>query len=627
MASGVDNNRQVVRIGDWWVDPASGTIRRGDEAVRLEPKVMQVLEHLAQTHGELATKESIIEAVWADTYVGEAALSRCISELRRALGDDARSPRYIETLPKRGYRLVAEVQTPKPSRPGRDGVSAEPRHGPFKTLAAAFIVLSLFLAWWQSRPGPSPQDLSVESVAVLPLRALSDDPEQRFFAEGLTGQLVAELASIDGLSVVPRSAARGAANGTEHVAQLAEELGVDAVIRGSVQRSADRILINLELLHGRTDFALWAGSYQERGDQDLLQVEQEVAAQASREIALALAARDHGSPVARTVLPEAAAAYERGLRMAAKETPVDLLRALAQLRQATELDPGFALAWSAVADVQATLAWNNWSRPQVAYADARAAAHTALDLDPTLPDAHALLAAVAAELNQDWLEAERRFRTAIDIDPTSGFVRERFARYLRRLGRQDEALEQSSAAVGVDPDSLPVLASHAWNLMLTSDLQGAEDLYLQIIDMDSDLFDAYAGLCAVRNLQGDGPAAVRVCERAAAQPGRELSRAAVAVAWATAGDAAQARAIAEELAERYGEHDPAAVAMATAWLAAGDPEQALAALEQGAEHRALDLPAVMETPYLRALHENPRFEALLERMLIPIPGRDLDGVR
>lgn len=625
MASGSDRSGQRLRIGDWSVEPASGTIRRGDDAIRLEPKVMQVLTHLAATPGEVASKESIIDSVWADTYVGEAALSRCISELRRALGDDARAPRYIETLPKRGYRLVAPVSAAATLAPGTETLAVEPRHGPWKTAAAATIVLALFLVWWQSRPQPANDRVALESIAVLPMRALSDDPEQSFFAEGLTGQLVTELAAIEGLSIVPGRSALGTTAATDHPPEIAAELGVDGLLRGSVQRSSDHILIHLELLHGRTDFAIWAGSYQERVQDDLLRVEQEVAAQAAREIALALAARDGRLRVNRVVDPEALAAYERGSRMAAKETPVDLLRALDQLRRATELDTEFALAWSAVADVQATLAWNNWSRPEIAYADARTAAHTALDLDPTLPEAHALLAAVAAELNQDWLEAERRFRTAIDLDPLSGFARERFARYLRRLGRLDEALEQSLAATEASPESLPILASHAWNLMLSGDLERAAELYLQIIDVDGDLFDAYAGLCAVRTLQAAGNAAVSVCERAAAMPGRELSRAAVAAAWASAGDTPQARLIAEALATDYSSHDPAAVAMATAWLAAGDTDRALQALEQGAEHRALDVPAVLATPYLRPLHRQPRFQALLERLRIPAPAGAADG--
>ncbi len=606
---------RLMQIGEWRIDSSSGVLTRGDKQVRLEPRVMAVLLDLAAHADQVRSKDDIIGAVWGDTYVGEASLSRCISELRRTLGDDARDPKYIETLPKRGYRLLAQVRTLAPDTKSLSGPPVpEPKRPLWQTLVAAGIVAALFVAWWQGRPAPDAD--SIRTIAVLPLRALSDDPQQRFFAEGLTEQLIANMTTIESVRVVSGRSARLARDAEASAADIAAALGVDAVVDGTVQRSAQRTLVSLELVQASTERLIWGGSYQERGD-DWIEIQQEVAAQATREIALSLSAL-RGVTISRPENAEARIELDRGRLLAARGSPVDAVRSLDHFRLALEIDGGYALAWALLADVQATLAWNNWSNPSSAYAEARSAAHTALDLDPTLADAHAVLAAVAAERNQDWPEAERRFQTAVGLEPRSAFALERYGRYQRRMGRPEDAATSTAAALAIEPDSIPIAVSHAWSLILINELEGARALLESSLDLDDAFALAYAGLCAIANLEEQYGEARGSCARAAAMPGHELELGARAYAEARDGDEAAARASLAEL-EQF-DSTAAALAIATAHLGMGNEEAAIAVLESAETRRALWLPALLENPYLRPLSDAPRVQRILDALLIPTAG-------
>jgi len=342
-------------------------------------------------------------------------------------------------------------------------------------------------------------------------------------------------------------------------------------------------------------------------------MQQEIASQATREIALALATAA-GSTPKRPENPEARRDLERGQLLAARGSPIDAVRSLDHFRQALEIDPDYALAWALLADMNATLAWRNWSTPTSAYAEARAAAHTALDLDPTLPEAHAVLAAVAAERNQDWPEAERRFQTAVGLEPRSAFAYERYGRYLRRMGRNNEAVDNTAAALELAPDSIPIAVSHGWNLLLANDLAGARAVLESVLEVDATFADAYSGICAIANLEQQFGEARGSCARAAAMPGHELALGPRAFAEARDGDAAAARATLAALEQL----DPAAaaLALATAHVGLGDPEAAIAALINAEQLRAIWLPALPANPYLRELSTTPQVERILADLLI-----------
>lgn len=611
-----------MRVGDWLVDPSSGRVApfsspdsAEDEAVRVEPKVMEVLLELAASAGEVVSKERLIERVWAETFVGEAALARCISELRRAFGDDARAPRYIETLPKRGYRLIAPVEPL--AEPSVRGTANEEFSGRplWNRMAAAAVVVALFAVWWWSRP-LAPSAGPVESVTVLAIRPLGDDAAERRLATGLTQHLAIGLASIDGVSVRSVDTRNHQPDRTR--AETARELGVDAFVTGTIQVSGNRTLITLELVQTATELDLWAGSFQEI-DEDPLEIEREVAEHATREIAAALAAHN-GEDIRRTPAdPAARRLLERGRVLADRERPADALRALEHYDEALRIDSGFARAWAARADVLAIMGWNHWSPVRESYARAREAAYEALDLDPRLAEAHAVLGAVAAEANWDWPEAERFFRSAIELDPDSAFVRERYGRFLRRLARADESLAQTARATELEPDWLRGQVSHGWSQLLSGSPDDAERTFLRALEMDGTLAGAVEGLCAVAAGRPDSAAAIPVCQRAAGLPGHDHLAGPLGYVLARAGRERRAAAIAADLEAASRETPALALAEATVLLGLGRRGDALSALETAVDARVVRAAAILADPYLRDLAEEPRLGALLSRMALRDP--------
>lgn len=612
-----DARQGPFRVGDWRVEPTTGVVARGDTEERLEPKVMAVLVELAREPGRVVSKEELIERVWPETFVGEAALSRCISELRRTLGDDARDPRYIETLTKRGYRLLAAVQPASAGgRPGTPEDEAEEPRVRWNRIVAGLVVAALFVAWWSGRPAPDASALAVRSLAVLPLRALTEDAVARQLADGLGQQLVAALATLEGVEVRGTDATREAVREGSGIADAARDLDVDALVTGTVQVSGDRTLIGLELVHVASRTDLWAGSYQEI-DEDPLEIEHEVAEAAVREIAAALAARNGETPPREPADPEARRLLERGRTLADRTRPADALRALEHFQEALRVEPGYARAWAAVADLQAELGWHHWSPAAEAYRDARAAAYEALDLDPRLPEAHAVLGAVAAEANWDWPEAERLFETATTLGPEVARVRERYGRFLRRLGRVDEALVQSERAVALAPDWLAGQTSHGWNLLLADRHDAAREALLRAVEMDDDLVRALEGLCALETLAGTPEAALAACRRATSQPGNDHLVGVWGHALARAGRPAAAERILAELRESPS-GEATALAEATVLMGLERREEALAAFGRAVAGRSIQAAAVLADPFLRDLRQEPGFEAFLERMAIPL---------
>jgi len=438
----------------------------------------------------------------------------------------------------------------------------------------------------------------------------------RRFAAALTAQLTAELSGLEGLSVVAEATARQARDAEPVVRRVADRLGVDGIVDGTVQLDGTRVLISLELMHAETDFHFWAGSFQEDGE-ELIEVEREVAEQAVREIAAALAARG-GDRLRPPVSGAARDLLLQGRALALHETPADLLRALDYYSQALEVEPDYALAWAASADVLATMAWHGWSPTEETYGEARSAAYRALDLQPALAEAHATLAAIAAEARWDWPEAERLFVDAIRRDSRSVFTRERYARYLLRLGRTDEALETLTRALEIDGRDSRARTTHSLALILTGRPEEAADDLMRLLEIDNDVAAAAVALCGARNQFGDPRAAVGACRRAAAIPGYELERSGLGFALARAGESEAARALLDDLERESGTIPDAALAIAALRLGLGDREGALEAVEAAFAARSVRAAAIAGNPYLRPLLQEPRVQELLERALPPV---------
>jgi len=500
--------RQMYKFGPFVLDPGERLVRHGAARMELPPRAFDTLVVLVENNGRLLEKDELMRTVWGDTVVEENNLSQAIYLLRKALRDGEDGARYIETVPKRGYRFVAEVrelepgeenghsrgtisgfgppgsssyhstnhQTPvaaeaaAPSATSEDhfhpAVSAgrnglEPRgensrtrrewlHGLVGGLAIIAVAALLEGTGWKQKLFGEADTLPIRSVAVLPLQNLSNDPDQEYFVDGMTDELITDLAQIRELKVVSKTSIMQYKGTHIPLPQIGRELGVDAVIEGSVLRSGDRVRITAQLIRTATDRHIWAETYD--GDlKDVLSLQGRVAEAITDQVKLNLTAEESGrlrrTPI---VNPEAFDLYLRGRYAWNQRNSESFHKAVQYFTQAIEKDSNFALAYSGLADSYTLLAL--YGEGATAMSEAKTAAEKALRLDSTLAEAHTSLAAVKILHDWDWQGAEQEFHRAIELNPNSAQAHHWYGNLLLGPeGRHDEAIAELLRAQELNP--------------------------------------------------------------------------------------------------------------------------------------------------------------------------------
>jgi TolB-like protein/DNA-binding winged helix-turn-helix (wHTH) protein len=450
-----------LRFGDFLLDPKAGELRKAGHRIKLQPQPFKVLSILASRPGEAVTREEIQQQVWgSETFVDfERGLNVCVQQIRAALGDDPDTPRFLETLPKRGYRFLASVERVEGTdtaaqsisfAQGADGASiavasavsrrsAARRSVGRKALivfaVAGALTLALYFggarSWILARRAAGP----IGSIAILPFDNYSGDPEQQYFTDGMTEALTAEMGKIHGLRVPSRTSVMLYKREKKPLQQIARELNVDALVEGSVMRSGDRVGVTVQLLDGARDQHLWGESY-ERDSSDVITLEHDLARTIAEKLKLNLSAGDQlrlNSPG--KVNPEAYAAYLHGRFYWSKRTIEDFHKSIEYYEQAIAQDPNYAPAYAGLADVYALLGSspNDALPPNEAMPKAKAAARKALQLDDGLAEAHASLAYVSMVYDWDWSAAEKEFHRAIDLNPNYATAHEVIAQCRQTL--------------------------------------------------------------------------------------------------------------------------------------------------------------------------------------------------
>jgi TolB-like protein/DNA-binding winged helix-turn-helix (wHTH) protein/Flp pilus assembly protein TadD len=448
-------------FGDWLVEPTLNLIARGATVVRLRPKVMDVLVLLAAQPGEVVSKEAIIDAVWAKKFLADAVLSRAIFELRVALGDDAQQPTFIETVAKRGYRLLAPVAA---ARPITTVAKPPPLQRPWPTrwrIAVAVTVLAAgAVAAWLSyaHRAPVPQ-ASVERntrIVVLPFVNLGS-PEDNYFAAGITDEITGRLTSVPGIAAISRDSADHYANSGKTHQEIGRELGVDYVLDGTVQwdRGRDRtgrVRIAPRLTRVADDTQVWANAY-DRVIQDIFSVQSEIARAVIVEVGIALRQPERDIESRPTENIDAYQAFLRGMyHSASVYRPEESLRlALQMFERAVELDPGFAAAWAEIARVRAVMYLDGFDRRERSRATARQAIDRALTLAPDSPRVRFDLGLYYYWFDHDYRRALDEFARAKKTRGDSAEIRVAEAYVLRRQGHWEEALRELDKAAELDP--------------------------------------------------------------------------------------------------------------------------------------------------------------------------------
>jgi TolB-like protein/DNA-binding winged helix-turn-helix (wHTH) protein/Flp pilus assembly protein TadD len=454
-----------VRFGVFDFDLRTGELRKAGARVRLSGQPVTVLARLVQRPGELVTREELRRELWPDTtFVDfEHNLNSAIKRLRAALGDSAATPRYVETLPRRGYRFVAPVAVVAPvdarhgSSPAVAGAAdpqplAEPARPSLRPGGAQLALLALLGCLTIALIGVAATRQPARgyyALAVLPFAlADADSTDDEYLAFGLAEALTTELAALKGPRVISQTSSMRYRATDKKLPQIARELGVDAVVEGSVQREGDLVRITVQLIESATDTHLWAKSY-ERNVGSVLAVADEVARAVADEIRIRVlrveTSRGRGG---RAADPEAARAYLRGRYYLGKGTDADFALAAAQFERALAVDDTHAPSHSGLADYYIL---TDGLAPEAAFPKARLHARRAIELDDSLPDAHASLAFVHFYHDWDWASAEREFRKAIALSPDHARARRWYAMFLSAMRRHAEAIEQIAHALEVDP--------------------------------------------------------------------------------------------------------------------------------------------------------------------------------
>ena len=448
-----------IQVGPWLVEPRLNIVSRNGTAVHLEPKVMEVLLCLAAHPGEVLSKEELLKTVWPDTFVTDDALTHCISDLRRVLEDDAREPRVIQTIPKRGYRLVASVVPPNGTQPSTQTVlttvtgAVTSRVRRLWTWAAVggVVLIVILLAALRGRRSDAGAFPPIHSLAVLPLQNLSADPAQEYFSDGMTDALITDLAQIGSLKVISRTSSVHYKKTEKTLPEIAGELKVDGIVEGTVQRDGDRVRITAQLIYAPSDKHLWAKSY-ERDMRDVFGLEQDVAEDIAHQVqARLLVAKPSLPSQPRLVKPEVLDAYIQGnyhLQGSGRgEGEEEVTKAETYFQRAIDLDPNFAPAYIALAR-----AHNSLSRggPED-LAIMRRAAEKAVALDPSSSDA-VLALGDAQHMAWDWRRAEESYRRAVALNPNSAPAHDALGGLLDEFGQVEEGWKEYEIAQELDPN-------------------------------------------------------------------------------------------------------------------------------------------------------------------------------
>jgi TolB-like protein/DNA-binding winged helix-turn-helix (wHTH) protein/Flp pilus assembly protein TadD len=631
-----------LRFGVFEVDLRAGELRKYGLRIRLQEQPFQLLAMLLKHPGQVVTREELQKKLWpADTFVDfDHGLNKAVNKIRDALGDLAESPRFVETVARRGYRFLAEVKTADPAlvrspdfapppplaaetrdRPALVGTPALSKRLLPSTAwkISAFVLLALiaaFAAWkFHSRNRPAS---AIHSLAVLPLESLSNDASQDYFADGMTDELISDLGQISALRVISRTSVMAYKRARKPLPQIARELNVDAIVEGTVLRSGDQVRITAQLIDAAADKHLWSQSYE--GElKDTLALQNQVARAIADQIRINLNPQEQAAlKTAKVVNPQAYESYLKGRYFWNKRTPDSLKVALAYFNQAIDEDSKYAEAYSGLADTYALL--GDWQyavmTPKEALPKAKAAAIKALELDSTLSEAHNSLAFCFDAFDWDLESAEKEFQRAIELNPGYATAHHWYAWHLSLLGRYDEAIEEMRKAKNLDPLSLIINADLAELLVIAHFYDESISQSRKTIEMDPNFALAHNQLAqAYLQKHMNGEAVAELQKAVELSGGSPTCIANLARAYAASGKTSEAVKLLRDLKNHSNRSYSDASEVAVVYAALGDKDQAMRWLEIGYEERFN--PGVLLRPGFDPVRSDPRFQDLVRRIGFP----------
>jgi TolB-like protein/DNA-binding winged helix-turn-helix (wHTH) protein/Tfp pilus assembly protein PilF len=617
----------TIRFGVFELNVYTRELRKDGKKVPIQEQPLRVLVSLLERPGELVTRDELREKLWqSDTFVDfDTGLNKAITKIRDVLEDSAASPRFVETLPKRGYRFIAPVEklAPAPEQRAPDPTSLETRpaeavksgYGGKTKLTAAgvsFLLLLIVIAWLRwSRERPASR---IRSIAVLPLVNLSGDSNQEYFADGMTDELITDLAQIHSLRVISRTSVMQFKNTKKNLPDIAAQLNVDAIVEGSVMRSGDHVRITAQLLDARQDRHLWAASY-ERGMVDLIGLQGQVAKSIADQVKVSLTTEEDARLAKRSPTdPEAFDALLKGRFLWNRRIPAAAEKAIGYFREAVDKDPGNAEAWASLAGCYASIGADIGSAdPAKVAPEAREAVQKALKLDANLAEAHATLAKIKLWYDWDWTGSEQEFRRAIELNPNDSATLLSYSLYLQVRKRFDESLEENRRAIDLDPLNILGSMHLAWLYTDAHEGDKAVEQSKRVLEMDPAFTGAYLYVARGYELQGKWPEAIAAFEKTRGVYNAGYL-AGVAHVWAASGNRGQAEAALSKLEEFSRQNYVSPLSFAGYYAALGDRDRAFEWLEKGYRQRAPPMIALEVSYVWDNLRTDPRFHSLERRV-------------
>ena len=656
----VASTPQVVRFGVFEVDLWAGELRKKGVRVRLQEQPLQVLAVLLEQPGHVVTREELKHKLWAGTIVDfDHSINTTINKLREALGDSADTPRFIETLPRRGYRfiypvngaLIVDTSVPVNDVPAATTTAAvngaptlaitvpggledtskvrDPaaswwrRHRAAGVVIFALLValplLGLNVGGLRDQMVGGPGAGHVTSIAVLPLKNLSGDPQQDYFADGMTEALITELGKIGALQVLSYQSMVSYRQSAKPLRQIAQELKVEAILEGAVLHSGERVRITANLIQVSPERHLWAETY-EFNLRDVLTVQGEVARDMATRIRVKVTPREQTRlTTSRRVDAEAYEAYLLGRAHLSKTpTRASWTSAKEYFEKAIDKDPGYAAAYAALAELH--IRHRGLTRDSSdARIQARQWGEKALKLDDTLAEAHAMLAR-SAQQDWDWPGAEREFRRAIELNPSYALARIWYAMYLYAMQRFEEAAVEARRAQQLDPASSLVNTWAGAAYFFVGRSADAMASWQKTLELDPNYADASLAIARTYVTQGKHQQAIEGLRKALLLNERHpLLLGALAHAYARDGQRDEALKLVSELTQIEAEErrsTPFGIIWAYAGL--GDKDRAFACLERAYQDRVGRLVWLNVDPLLEPLRSDSRFRDLARRVGLPM---------
>jgi len=627
----VSPTENVIRFGLFELDLKSGQLRKNGNRIRIPQQPVQVLALLLERPGEVVRREELRQKLWSpDTFVDfDHGLNKSVQKLRDALGDSAESPRFIETIPRVGYRFIAPVTgSVRPDiqeldEQTEDDFAAEPISGQsapvpqtksrtnlvWLWLAGCVTVLLIGAGWMAHKKQERERQMApILSLAVLPLENLSGDREQDYFADGMTDELTTMLAKDSTLHIVSRTSAMQYKGASRPLREIAQELGVDGVVEGSLERNGNKVHMTLQLIQGPSDTHVWAESY-DRDANNMVSLPDEAAMAIAKKTNSAVAER---AP-ARSVNPEARDAYMRGEHFWYSERNGD--QAKKYFQKAVELQPDYASGWLGLSQYYGSRMLDGYMDPKEGLAPMEAAAEKAVELDGALPDARISLCGSIFFSERDWARADRECVRAIDLDPKYPAAYHMRARIFGAVNRHDEGIAQEKIAteLNLGGDQWGLARSYLWARRYDLGIADAR-LRLESSPRNARTLEVLAALYRCKGMYKE---AAQAREDMLSAQGDDVSAASVRRAFAEGGYPAVVRLKLADLKKQSLQHYVSPVLFALEHAQLGQREETLSSLEEAYRGRDPLLLWVQDDPAYDFVHSDERYRAIIKGMGLP----------